>query len=54
MGPDTNEKGNPNPLIVKSNEKAQYIASNETPKDVGNFTHAIKQAATYWNTQHQA
>ena len=44
MGPDTDEKGNPNPLIVKSNGKVQDIfANNETSKDVGNFTDAIKK-----------
>ena len=45
-GPDTDEKGNPNPLIVRFVEKVQEIfTNNETPKDVGNFTEAIKKAA---------
>ena len=46
IGPDTDEKESPNPLIVQFNEKIQEIfTSNETSKDVGNFTDAIKTAA---------
>ena len=45
-GPNANEKGNPNPLIVKFNEKVQEIFANkEISKDVGNFTNANKKAA---------
>ena len=44
--PDTDEKGSPNPLIVKFNEKVQDLfANDETSKDVGNFADAIKKAA---------
>ena len=46
IGPDTDEQGKPNPLIIKVNEKVQEIfANNETSKDVGNFTDAITKAA---------
>ena len=46
IGPDTDEKGSPNPLIVQFNGKVQEILANsETSKDVGNFTDAVKKAA---------
>ena len=46
IGPDTDEKRNPNPRIVKFREKVQEIfTNNETFKDIGNFTEAVKKAA---------
>ena len=42
IGPNTDGKGNPNPLIVKFNEEIQEIfANSEISKDVENFADAV-------------
>ena len=46
VGPDTDEQGNINPIIVKFNERVHEIHTNsETFNDVGIFTEAIKKTA---------
>ena len=46
IGPDTDDQRNVNPIIVKSNEIAHGIfTNNETFNDVGSFTETVKKAA---------
>ena len=46
-GPDTDEQGNVNPIVVKFSDRSHEIfTTSETSNDVGNFTEAMKIAAT--------
>ena len=44
IGPDTDDQGNINPTIVRPNDRAhEILTNNETYNDVGNVTQAMKK-----------